>query len=557
MSHARRLWWLSLVAVGLPLAVVARGDDKASESREKDKDKAKAAAPAEPPKEVLEGITAREVKTHMTFLASDFMRGRNTASTEIRIAGEYLAAHLAGLGALPGGDPDFGRRSYFQRFPLESPSIDAEKTSLSLVIDLTGTKQVTPLQFGNDYSIMPFNVTTTEIEAPVVFAGYGVVDAASKHDDYKDLDVKNKIVVVLPGSPPGPRAMTKGAAGRRGFGNPKAEEALKRGALALVTINNLTSPTVPTVGNVTPFRGGAFMSLARGTVGIPTISLRDSARDLLARAGGLTAENMSKPRPLEGVKMKLNLAVDRKAQDDRNVIGYFPGSDPKLRNEVIIYSAHYDHVGVNEAGEIFNGSDDNASGTTAILEIAEAIATGPRPKRSVAFLWVSGEEKGLLGSEWFADHVSLPSEMKIVADINLDMVSRNDGKSVGITPSKSHPDYSTLITDGLDACKAEGLTAKFDADQFYARTDSYNFAKKGIPIIFFFSGVHEDYHKPTDDVAKADFDKAARIARAAYRIGFKAANAPEAPKKIDAKKENDKEKEKEKNKPKDKVAESR
>ncbi len=547
MSHARRLWWLSLVAVGLPLAVVARGDDKASEPKEKDKDKPKAAASAEPPKEVLEGITPREVKTHMTFLASDFMRGRNTSSPEIKIAGEYLAAHLAGLGATPGGDPDFGRRSYFQRFPLESPSIDANKSSLALVIDHAGTKQVTPLQFGSDYTILPFNVTTTEIEAPVVYVGYGIVDEAGKLDDYKGLDVKNKIVVALPGFPPGPRATTKGAQARRGFGNPKSEEAAKRGALAFVTISSLANPAAPVIGGPAGGRGGfSFMSLAKGTVGIPNLSLRDSARDLLARAGGLNAENMGKPKALDGVKLRLNLVVDRKAQEDRNVIGYFPGSDPKLRNEVIIYSAHYDHVGVNEAGEIFNGSDDNASGTTAILEIAEAIATGPRPKRTVAFLWVSGEEKGLLGSEWFSDHVSLPSEMKIVADINLDMVSRNDGKSVGITPSKSHPDYSTLITDGLDACKSEGLTAKFDADQFYARTDSFNFAKKGIPIIFFFSGVHEDYHKPTDDVAKADFEKAARIARAAYRIGFKAANAPEAPKKIDAKKDKEKEKAKEK-----------
>ncbi len=251
---------------------------------------------------------------------------------------------------------------------------------------------------------------------------------------------------------------------------------------------------------------------------------------MILKATGLTAE--SKPRLLNELRVKFKYAAKKVSKEDRNVIGLFPGTDPEKAKEVVIYSAHYDHVGVDEKGEIFNGSDDNASGTSALLEIAEAFGDGPRPARSVAFLWVSGEEKGLLGSHWFSDHMTLPDGYKIVADINLDMVSRNDGKTIGITPSDRHADYSTLIPAAQAAAKEEGLTTKFDADAFYFRTDSYNFARKGIPVIFFFCGVHEDYHRATDDVAKADFEKAARVARAAYRLGWQVAQDKDTPKKI-------------------------
>src|SRR4029077_20135365 len=128
-------------------------------------------------------------------------------------------------------------------------------------------------------------------------------------------------------------------------------------------------------------------------------------------------------------------AAKKESKEDRNVIGYFPGSDKVKAKEVVIFSAHYDHVGVDDQGEIYNGSDDNASGTSALLEIAEAFGDGPQPARSVAFLLVSGEVKGLLCSKWLSDHVTLPDGYKIIADINLDMVSRNDGKTIGITPS--------------------------------------------------------------------------------------------------------------------------
>jgi hypothetical protein len=176
------------------------------------------------------------------------------------------------------------------------------------------------------------------------------------------------------------------------------------------------------------------------------------------------------------VRAQFRFAATTESKEDRNVVGIFSGSDPEKKKEIVIYSAHYDHVGVNENGEIFNGADDNASGTSTLLEIAQAFGKGPRPARSVAFLWVSGEEKGLLGSNWFADHMNLPGDYKIVADINLDMVSRNDPNKVGVTPSPKHGEYNSLVPAARLTCRTEGMEVVFDADEYYGRTDSYSFA---------------------------------------------------------------------------------
>ena len=317
----------------------------------------------------------------------------------------------------------------------------------------------------------------------------------------------------------------------------KREAARRHGALGVVVIQppgrQSPAPQVPFSGANLGF-GRPRMTLGPEPADLPALQLADPVRDVLVEALGLAAD--SKPHRITGggLRVRFRYAARQESRTDRNVVGFFPGSDPERKKEVIVFSAHYDHVGVNDKGEIFNGSDDNASGTSSLLEIAQAFGQGPRPARSVAFLWVSGEEKGLLGSHWFADHASLPADHKIVADINLDMVSRNDPKKIGLTPSPRHGEYNSLVPAAQASCKAEGMEAVFDADDFFFRTDSSSFASKGIPVIFFFAGVHADYHRPTDDFEKADLEKAARVARTAYRLGWQFAQGGEAPKKIKA-----------------------
>jgi hypothetical protein len=488
--------------------------------------------------EAVKTITAKEIGGHLRFLASDLMRGRDTTSPELRVAAEYLSAHLYGAGALPMGDLGSSGRSYFQRYPLEIVTAKAEGTELELVLELNGSKRVVPCKLGTDFVVFPFGVVAGEVEAPLVFAGSGRVDPGQKLDDYAGLDVKNRFVLVYDTKPDAGTSRVRGG-GRRmrsmGSAFSKIEPARKNGALGVLVMQ---PPGTETEAPVAPFNAQSAgfsrpsMTLGHGRTSLPAITLTDPIRDILVNALGLTTETKSQLLGGGGVRARFRFAATTELKEDRNVIGYFPGSDPDKKKEIVIYSAHFDHVGVNEKGEIHNGSDDNASGTSTLLEIAQAFGQGPRPARSVAFLWVSGEEKGLLGSRWFADHMNLPPDHKIVADINLDMVSRNDPKKIGVTPSPKHGDYNSLVPAAQSSCQAEGMEVVFDADEFYFRTDSYSFAGKGIPVIFFFSGIHADYHQPTDDIEKADLEKAARIARAAYRLGWQVAQGPEAPKKI-------------------------
>jgi hypothetical protein len=491
--------------------------------------------PAESVPEAVKTITAREIGGHLRFLASDLMKGRDTASPEARVAAEYLAAHLFAAGAEPMGDADGHGRTFFQSFPLEVVTPLEDGTELALILELNGSKRVVPCKLGSEFLLRPHGIVSGEVEAPVVFAGFGRVNSEKKIDDYAGLGVKNQFVLVYDGQ--GDETKGRHTQTPAPVFSPfaKAEAARKNGALGVLVIQapgrQSPTPEVPFSGRNLGFNR-PNMTLGPAPLSLPTISLTDPIRDLLVGALGLAAD--SKPHHiLEGsVRVRFRFAARKESKHDRNVLGFFPGSDAEKKKEVIIFSAHYDHVGVDEKGEIYNGSDDNASGTSTLLEIAEAFGQGPKPSRSVAFLWVSGEEKGLLGSEWFADHPSLPADHKIVADINLDMVSRNDPRKIGITPSPRHSQYNSLIPAAQASCKAEGMEAVFDADQYYGRTDSYSFASKGIPVIFFFAGVHADYHRPTDDYEKADLDKAARVARVAYRLGWQIAQGREVPKKI-------------------------
>jgi Zn-dependent M28 family amino/carboxypeptidase len=216
-----------------------------------------------------------------------------------------------------------------------------------------------------------------------------------------------------------------------------------------------------------------------------------------------------------------------------NVVAILPGSDPELRDEYVVLSAHFDHVGVGQpvnGDSIYNGADDNGTGTAALLEVAEAFTMAGAPRRSVMFLHVSGEEHGLLGSRYFSEHPTVPVE-KIVANINVDMIGRNSPDSIVVIGK----DYSSLggAVNQVGARHPElGLTVSDDIwpeERFFFRSDHFNFARLEIPAIFFFAGVHEDYHRPSDTYDKIDNDKAARVARLIFYTVQDIANAADRP----------------------------
>ena len=264
--------------------------------------------------------------------------------------------------------------------------------------------------------------------------------------------------------------------------------------------------------------------------------ITDAVLQRLSEREGIDPRSMS-VRPLSFTRVEAHFASRMQVVEESfppNVVAVLPGSDPQLRNEYVVLSAHMDHVGVGEpvnGDSIYNGADDDASGTSALVEVAEALSLLPEaPRRSVVFLHVSGEESGLLGSQYFSEHPTIPID-RVVANINVDMIGRNSPDSVVVIGK----DYSTLgpLADSLQAMHPElGLTLADDIwpeERFFFRSDHFHFARKEVPSLFFFSGVHEDYHEPSDELDKLDVDKAARITRMIFHLVREVANAPERP----------------------------
>jgi Zn-dependent M28 family amino/carboxypeptidase len=250
----------------------------------------------------------------------------------------------------------------------------------------------------------------------------------------------------------------------------------------------------------------------------------------------LRAANTATVKPLD----ELRLMVDVKFTTDTawapNTIGILEGSDPALKHEYIFFTAHMDHDGVKAplkgtTDSIWNGADDDASGTIGVVELAEAYAQqGARPKRSLVFMTVSGEEKGLWGSRWYSEHPTLPLK-QIVADLNMDMIGRNWTDTI-VVIGKEHSDLGKTLNRVNAAHPELGMTAIDDIwpeENFYRRSDHFNFARKGVPILFFFNGTHEDYHQPTDEPAKIGAEKESRILKLVYFLGQDIGNAAERP----------------------------
>jgi hypothetical protein len=224
----------------------------------------------------------------------------------------------------------------------------------------------------------------------------------------------------------------------------------------------------------------------------------------------------------------------QRSEQAPNVVGLLEGSDPALKGEFVVFSAHMDHVGVGapvNGDSIYNGADDNASGTAAVLALAEAFARGKeRPRRSLIFLSVSGEERGLWGSAYFASHPPVPID-SIVAALNIDMIGRNWRDTI-VAIGKEHSDLGAKVDSvaaQLPELRMSPIDDPWPNEQFYFRSDHYNFARRGVPVLFFFSGVHGDYHAPDDEPDKIDFEKETRVVRLLYNFGMHIANADARP----------------------------
>jgi hypothetical protein len=497
-------------------------------------------------------ITAAQIKDYLSFIASDAMEGRDTPSRGLDITALYLSTNLSRWGFKPAGDAG----SYFQKIALIRDIIDQAQTQVLF----NGQKLV----LGDDY--IPFS-RSIDVSAPLVFAGNGWLIKSKNVDAYKGIDARGKIAIIF--APPDglPQGISRtDLAGRRGedWMNP-AEYAQKQGVVAIVTIpdfqflanwdrnrNRIVERGISTVEKFRTVSGPQIP----GIVASPQLANvlfqgeRRSATTIFESAyGGQTVP------PFElNAERKLSMSI-RKQSDmvaTQNVVAVFEGSDPVLKNEYVALGAHYDHVGIGipvNGDAVYNGADDDASGTTALLAMAEALANASmRPKRSVLFVWHTGEEKGLWGSRYFTEYPTVPLQ-QIVAQINIDMIGRSkiEGDTNPRNSGLSGPNeiyvigskvMSTELGELTDAVNRQYLNVTYDyryddpsdPNRFFFRSDHFNYARKGIPIVFFFAGEHEDYHHPGDSAEKIDYPKMEKITRTIYMTVWEIASRATRPK---------------------------
>ena len=459
-------------------------------------------------------ITPEAIYQHLSVIADDSMMGRDTPSPGLDMTAQYVADQFASLGLKPGGE----NGNWFQRYPIYRMKFDMENSHVGFMMNGTEAH----LSFATDAARWFGGVPAEEIRGSVLVIG-GLLDA----NEVNELDLEGKVVLLV-----------------IDFSKMRHEQ-YRQGVFA---VYNAGPATVLAVSNRSDSEFARRIerqvrpriALERSSDdGRPAIELRESALADIAAEAGLDFEKIRADEQLVirelpaltvGVDVRWDVLDESSAP---NTIGILEGSDPELKNEYVVYSAHMDHIGIRSgaADSISNGADDDASGTVGVLMLAAAYAQAEtRPKRSILFITVSGEEKGLWGSAYFANHPTVPVG-DMVANINIDMIGRNWADTI-VAIGKEHSDLGETL-DRVNGDHPElGMTAIDDLwpeERFYFRSDHFNFASKGVPVLFFFNGVHDDYHQVSDEIDKIDTEKMSRIIQLLYYLGTDIANAPERP----------------------------
>ena len=460
----------------------------------------------------VQSITPDDIRRRIGIIADDSMRGRDTPSPELEEVAAYIASEFRRIGLKPGGD----NGTFLQRYALNRVQFVAE-SSVALV---HGGGDAT-LAYGRDF-VFADNMFENGDYAGELVLLTGALGAPTQMDTAA---LAGKMVVVatrIRNRAERQRLLAWRPAGVIGLTS--ASDSLWTVAVERSNRSQMQDPSRPI---------GSPLVLSVRSAKLAPILTRlgaDSSAVQQASEAPLAAQT------LRGAQLHVHArlrAVEHNSAP--NVVGILEGSDPRLKREYVVLSAHMDHVGVGRpvnGDSIYNGADDDASGTIAVVEAAEAFAQlQPRPKRSIIFLTVSGEEKGLWGSAYFADHSPVPVA-DIVADLNTDMVGRN-WKDTIVVIGKEHSDLGATL-NRVGAAHPELRMQPIDdiwpQENFYFRSDHFNFARKGVPILFFFSGTHPDYHQPSDSADKIDAEKEARIVRLVLYLGLDVANAAERPK---------------------------
>jgi hypothetical protein len=475
------------------------------------------------------------------------MEGRNTPSRGLDTTAKFIAVMLERWGVKPAGDEG----TYFQKISLSATKVVPESSSATI--------NGRPLKYGDDFTVMNTSLTGSAMGS-VVYGGDGWMVKARNTDALKGLDVKGKIVVVFLAQR-GQGALN-GTAGQD-WADPIAN-AKSKGAVGLIYVTSSTfnpGGFQGRGGNQPRYSVDRF-STGGGEQGLPVILLRPDAAATLFAGEKMewadVAKAASSGAPPAGFELRPDkrftfaATVETLKATSQNVVGVIEGSDPVLKKEYVGLSAHYDHLGTTDTpvngDRVYNGADDDGSGTTAVLAIAEAFShANHRPKRSMLFIWHVGEEKGLWGSRYFTMFPEVPLK-QVTSLINIDMIGRSkaDGDTNPANRNLTGPNGiyvigATMMSTELDKLtrrvndKYLHLTYDFkyddpkDTNRFFYRSDHINYARQGIPILFFFDGVHEDYHRLGDEVSKIDFNKMEHVARTIYQTLWELASLKDRP----------------------------
>ncbi|MBO0323405.1 M28 family peptidase [Muricauda sp. CAU 1633] len=469
-------------------------------------------------------ITQEELKEHLFTYASDEFEGRETGEPGQKKAVEYLREQYKALG-IPAAKPD---GDYFQKVPLEVAKVPVGNININNTV----------FELGKD--ILAFTMAEGNFNE-VTYVGYGI--EADNYSDYGGLDVNGKVVLIKSGEPMDKSGnyILSGSSKKSAWSNmseameKKATLAMEKGAKGILYWDSQNFLRYKGYFEFMKANNSEKMELAENSADNFIVILNETA----AKAFKNDIENDHVPKPIS-TNLKLNIASGNDKIDSENVVAVLKGTEKP--NEYVVISSHLDHIGVSGNGDVNNGADDDGSGTVAMLEIAEAFKkaadAGEGPKRSIVFLHVTGEEKGLLGSRYYTDVDPILPLSQTVANLNIDMIGRIDPKRNG------NRNYVYLI--GSDKLStelhklSEEINARYtnleldytyndenDPNRFYYRSDHYNFAKNNIPIIFYFNGTHADYHRPGDTPDKINYDLLENRARLIFHTAWEVANRPE------------------------------
>ncbi|MBW7887501.1 MAG: M28 family peptidase [Bacteroidetes bacterium] len=502
-----------------------------------------------PPKKIntgnAEAITEAQLKDYLSFLASDEFEGRDTPSRGLNIAAKFIATELSRWGWKPGGDSG----SYFQNIELDQLRIIPSETTVRV--------DSLSFAFGDDFILSPVE---EKLSGNLVYVQSGFFIKSKNLNPYEGIDIQGKFIIVLGGFPQG--IGFADFKGRRGedWDFPSGY-AKAHGALGVITIPSKqqfsgwerlkANATVKGTVRVAKFENNE----SQNSIPVITASERlikeiflGEIPDTISMTNSRQAESV-RPFALSSKKIfSLSSAVSHEKIITQNVVGILEGKGKKLKDEYVAFGAHYDHVGIGNpvhGDSIYNGADDDGSGTAALLSMAEAFAKGAKPERSLLFVWHCGEEKGLWGSKYFTNYPTVPLS-NIITQLNIDMIGRSiaDTDTTNNNMTKNNEVFvigSKMMSSELGAFSEKinneylhlSFNYKFDdpndSQRLFYRSDHYNYAKKGIPIIFYFDGLHEDYHRPSDEVEKIDFNKLCKVTRTVFVTGWNLANMPKKP----------------------------